>query len=48
MPLSHMQCCRCGGFMPIRRKSGRLRKRGHVKTMWCPWCKKVTQHRERF
>lgn len=48
MPLSQMKCERCGGMMPVRRRHGRLRKRNHVKTMWCPWCKRVTPHRERF
>ena len=48
MPLSQMKCERCGGMMPVRRRRGRLRKKNHIKTMWCPWCKRVTQHRERF
>ena len=48
MPLSQMKCCKCGGMMPVRRRRGHLRKRNHIKTMWCPWCKRVTQHRERF
>ena len=48
MPLSKMKCCKCGGMMPVRRRRGHLRKRNHIKTMWCPWCKRVTQHRERF
>lgn len=48
MPLSQMRCTRCGGMMPVRRKRGHLRKKNHIKTMWCPWCKRVTQHRERF
>lgn len=43
-----MKCTRCGGNFPIRRKLGRLRKRNHIKTMYCPWCKQVTQHKERF
>lgn len=48
MPLSWMECAECGGYFPIRRKRGRLRKRGHPKHMWCPWCARVTRHVERF
>ena len=48
MPGSVMVCKRCGGTFPIRRRRGRRRKRNHVKTMWCPWCKQVTQHVEKF
>ena len=48
MPLSQMECCKCHGKFPVRRPRRHLRKKNHVKTMWCPWCKRVTQHRERF
>lgn len=48
MPLSQMRCERCGGTFPVRRPRGKLRKKDHPKTMWCPWCKHVTRHRERF
>lgn len=48
MVISFMQCQACLGKTPIQRKRGRTRKRGHVKTMWCPWCKKVTPHIEKF
>ncbi len=48
MPLSQMECCKCHGKFPVRRQSGRKRKRDQIKTMWCPWCKSVTPHRERF
>ena len=48
MPISFMRCCKCGGTFPIRRKRGHTRKRNHIKTMYCPWCKHVTQHLERF
>lgn len=48
MPLSWMRCEECGGFFPIRRKRGKLRRRNHPKHMWCPWCERVTRHAERF
>lgn len=48
MPLCFPRCTKCGNTTPIRRKAGHLKKRNHYKTMWCPWCKKVTRHLERF
>lgn len=48
VPLSQMECCKCHGKFPVRRPRRHLRKKNHVKTMWCPWCKSVTPHRERF
>ena len=48
MAISWMVCERCHGIVPIQRKLGRSRKRGHIKTIWCPWCKRVTPHEERF
>lgn len=46
MPRSMLYCLRCGGSFPIRRQNNRKRERNHIKTMWCPWCKRVTPHRE--
>lgn len=46
--LSWMECPACHQVTPIQRKRGKTKRRGHVKTMWCPFCKKVTPHRERF
>lgn len=48
MPVSWMRCASCGGTFPIRRSAHRKRPRGHVKTMWCPWCRRVTPHVERY
>lgn len=48
MATSWLVCEECGGAVPIQRQPGRFRKRGHVKTMWCPWCKRRTHHRERY
>ena len=48
MAISWMECRACKGKTPIQRKRGRGRKRGHVKTMWCPWCERVTPHIEKF
>lgn len=46
MPRSMLYCLRCGGEFPIRRQSNRKRPKNHIKTMWCPWCGRVTPHRE--
>ena len=35
----------CPMFVP--RMRGTLRAHGHVKTMWCPFCKAITDHIER-
>ena len=48
MAISWMVCDRCHRTVPIQRKRGRSRKRGHIKTLWCPWCRRKTQHIERF
>ena len=46
--ISFMECRVCKEKTPIQRKRGHSRKRGHIKTMWCPWCKQVTQHIEKY
>lgn len=48
MPTSWMECPRCHKRFPIHRKNSKRRKKGHVKHMWCPWCKAVTPHVERY
>jgi hypothetical protein len=44
--LAILRCRRCHRAQPIRRVKGRRRPAGHVKTMWCPWCKGVREHEE--
>jgi hypothetical protein len=48
MAVSWMICRRCHGVMPIQRSRSKRRKQNHIKTMWCPWCRRVTQHFERY
>lgn len=36
--------CPCGQRFPVRRQ-GRARPAGHVKSIWCVRCKKVTPHK---
>ena len=44
--VSALACVDCGYVMFVPRMSGTLRAHGHVKTMWCPHCEKVTDHVE--
>lgn len=44
--LSILFCVDCGNAFPIQRRSGRGRKRGHIKHLWCIRCKRVQPHSE--
>ena len=33
------QCKYCGNKVTVPRQLGRLRGVGHIKDMWCPFCK---------
>ena len=39
-------CQECGSKMTVPREHGNLRKKGHIKDMWCPHCKKETKFLE--
>lgn len=40
-------CLKCGKeAIPIFRKKGRNRAKGHLKKMYCPWCKDYMNHYE--
>ena len=39
MDLSMFICSECGNTFPIMRNHGQHRERGHVKDIWCPYCK---------
>lgn len=43
--ISKCICTECGMEMPIPRPK-RIREKEHIKTMWCPTCKKETDHIE--
>lgn len=43
---STLICPKCGRKFPIPRWRGRARKRGHIKTVWCPYCRKMEDMRE--
>ena len=44
--ISELKCQECGELMYVPRFKGRKRKDGHIKTMYCWKCKKITQHTE--
>lgn len=40
-------CLECGKKgIPVPRKEHRLREKGHIKNLYCIYCKKETQHIE--
>ncbi len=44
--MHRLVCETCGGEMFVPRKKSRKREEGHIKTMWCPYCKAVKDFRE--
>lgn len=38
---SDLICPECGRQFPIPRRLSQSRKKGHIKTVWCPYCKKM-------
>ncbi len=41
-----LRCSKCGTEQAIWRRTGRRRKRGHIKHLWCIKCKEHTPHTE--
>lgn len=39
MDLSTFICPECGKTFPIMRPHGKHREKGHIKDIWCPFCK---------
>lgn len=37
------KCSECGAIMTAYKSSARRTADGHIKTMWCPWCKAEKQ-----
>lgn len=42
MIISYLKCTECNEKIPIPRKRGQMRENGHIKHMYCPYCKKIT------
>lgn len=48
MITSAFKCYKCGKDVFLPRMKGYQRKNGHIKDMWCPYCKeesKFVEHR---
>lgn len=43
--ISNFRCKECDRVMPLPR-SYQQREKGHIKTFYCPWCQKETDHIE--
>lgn len=41
-----LRCPKCKNKQSINRRRCLLKKAGHIKTLWCPICKKRTKHIE--
>lgn len=41
-------CPECNNVVSLPRKKGRLRQQGHIKDLYCPFCKKVTKMKEYY
>jgi len=35
----YYRCVYCGNEMTVPRRKSRKRGDGHIKDLWCPWCK---------
>lgn len=44
---SELICPECGGVVPIPRRRGSQRERGHIKDFWCPYCRKEVKMKEK-
>ena len=40
--ISVLVCKECGKDMYVPRRRKAMRKKNHIKTMWCPYCNKKT------
>lgn len=38
------KCTVCGVTVPATKKPGHVTVAGHIKTMWCYHCEKITDH----
>lgn len=45
--ISDLKCINCGQNFPIPRKVSNRRRGGHLKDIYCVWCKRKTKHIEK-
>lgn len=41
--ISYFICPECGNSLPLPRKKSKKRDKGHIKTLFCVYCGKVTE-----
>ena len=46
MKISNLKCTKCGNKISIPRKRSNLREDGHIKHMYCPFCKEIEPFEE--
>lgn len=46
--MSSLMCSVCSFEMKIPRKRGNMRKKGHIKHMWCPTCQETRAFEENY
>ena len=44
--ISMLRCQTCDNIMYVPRRTGKQRKRGHFKDMWCPYCQQERKFME--
>ena len=44
--IHRFRCTKCNNIIPLPRKSGRQRKKNHIKDIYCPVCNEVTKMKE--
>ena len=44
--ISDFICPKCNHKQSLPRKKGKQREKGHIKNIYCPFCKEKTQHVE--
>ena len=45
--ISNLLCPCCKNKFPIPRVKGKYREKGHIKTVWCPFCKEEKNMEEK-
>lgn len=44
--ISNFICPKCGGTFPLPRAKSMRRNKGHIKDLWCPFCKEIVKTKE--
>lgn len=44
--ISNFMCPECGKIIPLPRPNTKARENGHIKDIYCPYCRKIQKFRE--